>query len=245
MVVLRAVEAFSVSPLIQRKKLVNLVEHRSQGISLASLGIRTESRHLFIQMSKYDMSNNSLRKVPEDEEDVPIAFVDEITSTFIDCFADAIAQVGKDQYTIGSPCDHSVALCYFDNDDELVPVEIEEDLMDEVFPIAASIVEEEFGEELQLERTPQTLTLVGELEEGEADEERDDNENIAEDEEDVEILLTFEHKGKEFNLVRLIDPMLLVGKNIKGDDSKCILLSPDEADKILPILEEMFLGYNN
>ena len=29
------------------------------------------------------------------------------------------------------------------------------------------IVEEEFGEELSLERTPQTLTLVGELEEGE------------------------------------------------------------------------------
>ena len=32
------------------------------------------------------------------------------------------------------------------------------------------IVEEEFGEELTLERTPQTLTLVGELEEGEEDE---------------------------------------------------------------------------
>lgn len=245
MAVFRAVDAFSVSPLIQRKRFVKSIANSSQGTNLESLGLRTERRHLFIQMSKYDMSDNSLRKVLEDEEDVPIAFVDEISSTFIDCFADAVAQVGKDKYTIGSPCDHSVALCYFDDDDELVPVEIEEDLMNEVFPIAASIVEEEFGEELKLERTPQTLTLVGELEEGEADEESDDNENIPEDEEDVEILLTFEHKGKEFNLVRLIDPMLLVGRNIKDDDSKCVLLSPEEAEEILPMLEEMFLGYNN
>jgi len=244
MAIFRAVEAFSVSPLTQRPKSVNLITHSSQGVP-ASLGLRTKRQHVSIQMSRRDMSENSLRKVPEDEEDTPIAFVDEITSTFIDCYADAIATLGKDQYTIGSPCDHSVALCYFDDDSELVPVEIEEDLMDDIFPIAASIVEEEFGEELVLERTPQTLTLVGELEEGETDEERDDNENMDEDEEDVEILLTFEHRGKEYNLARLIDPMLLVGKNMKGDNSKCSLLSPEEADEILPILEEMFLGYNN
>lgn len=219
--------------------------HSSDSASLTFLNLRTRRQHVSIRMNKSDnRAENSLRKVPE-EEDAPIPFVDEKSSSFIDCFADAIAQVGGVEYTIGSPCDHSVALCYFDDNDELVPVEIDEDLMNDVFPIAASIVEEEFGEELSLERTPQTLTLIGELEEGEEDEEHTDEANLDEDEEDVEILLTFEHREKEYNLVRLVDPVLLVGKNTKGDEPGCILLSPEEADEIMPILEDMFLGYDN
>lgn len=242
MFVFQTVGAFSVSP---QKSSVTLKPHSSDGGSLTFLELRTRTRrqHFSTRMSKSDRAENSLRKVPE-EEDAPIPFVDEISSSFIDCFADAIAQVGGVEYTIGSPCDHSVALCYFDDNGELIPVEIEEDLMNDVFPIAASIVEEEFGEELSLERTPQTLTLVGELEEGEEDEEHTEEANLDEDEEDVEILLTFEHREKEYNLVRLIDPVLLVGKNTKGNIPKCILLSPEEADEIMPILEDMFLGYD-
>ena len=57
--------------------------------------------------------------------------------SFDDRYADAIAHVGGVQYSIGSPCDHSVALCYFDENDEVIPVELEEDLMDKVFLIAA------------------------------------------------------------------------------------------------------------
>lgn len=104
--------------------------------------------------------------------------------------------------------------------------------MDDIFPICESIVQEEFGEELVLQRTPQTLTLVGELETDEDDDEYDDEDedNLTDesnlddgnededdnDEEDVELLLSFEHRGKEFNLVRLLDPTLLVGKNTKS-----------------------------
>jgi len=245
MATLRTVEAFSVSPQIYRKKsLLSKPCTTTDDASLAFLGLRARCQHVSIQMGKSDNAENSLRKVPE-EDDTPIPFVDEPSSSFIDCFADAIAQVRGVEYTIGSPCDHSVALCYFDENDELIPVETEEDLMNDVFPIAASIVEEEFGEELSLERTPQTLTLVGELEEGDVDDEQMEEENLDEDEEDVEILLTFEHREKEFNLVRLIDPVLLVGKNTEGKDPRCILLSPEEADEIMPILEEMFLGYQD
>jgi len=238
------VEAFSVSPLIQRIESTMKPSSISNDKLLPFIGMTTKRRHFSIQMSKSDKAENYLRKIPE-EEDAPIPFVDEISSSFIDCFADAIAQVRGVEYTIGSPCDHSVALCYFDESDELIPVEIEEDLMDDVFPIAASIVEEEFGDELSLERTPQTLTLVGELEEGEVDEERAEEASLDEDEEDVEILLTFEHREKEYNLVRLLDPVLLVGKNTKGDSPQCILLSPEEADEVMPVLEEMFLGYQD
>lgn len=228
------------SPQIHSRNTLAL-KPRSDDVSPAFIGVRARYQHSSIRMGKSDNAENSLRKVPE-EDDTPIPFVDETSSSFIDCFADAIAQVKGVQYTIGSPCDHSVALCYFDDNGELIPVETEEDLMNDVFPIAASIVEEEFGEELSLERTPQTLTLVGELEEGDGDEEQIE-ESLDEDEEDVEILLTFEHREKEYNLVRLIDPVLLVGKNSEGNEPKCILLSPTEADEVMPILEEMFLGY--
>lgn len=103
-------------------------------------------------------------------------------------------------------------------------------------------MEEEFGDELSLERTPQTLTLVGELEEGEDDDEEDDEDDLMDDEEDVEILLSFEHDGTEYCLVRLLNPVLLVGKAISPDDNRVRLLAPDEADEVMPIIEEMFLN---
>ena len=81
-------------------------------------------------------------------------------------------------------------------------------------------MEEEFGKEFSLESTPQSLILVGELEEGGEDEVYSDGSDLDEDEEDVEILLTFDHLGNEYNLVRLIGPVLLVGGKYGGRRSK-------------------------
>ena len=94
----------------------------------------------------------------------------------------------------------------------------------------------EFGEELVLQRTPQTLTLVGELEENNEDEgdlSHDDDESSSEE---VEVLLSFEHRGKEYNLVRLLDPILLVGKADDSMPGNRVLLSPEEADAVMPVL---------
>ena len=133
----RIAKAFSIPPpQIQWKILVSTKPSNMHNKSPTFVGLTT--RHFSSQMSKSDnTAENFLRRIPEEEEDIPIPFVDNINMSFIDCYADAIAQVGGVQYTIGSPCDHSVALCYFDENDELIPVELEEDLMDEVFPIAA------------------------------------------------------------------------------------------------------------
>lgn len=222
--------------------------------------------------NKKNPNENTIYKIP-DEDDTCIPFIDPLTNTFIECYADSIAMVKGEEYTVGTPCDSPVALCYFkgDGDEEdlqLLPIEMEDELMDEVFPVAAQIVEEEFGEELSLERTPQTLTLIGDLgddDEEDDDEDDDDYDSFADDdEEDVEILLTFEHEGREYNLVRLLDPVLLVGRTIEEEEDnvpeevndkskgkkkknkskqqqqKCILLTPQESDKIMPILEQMF-----
>merc|ERR1712071_408436 len=191
-------------------------------------------------------SANTLIETASDE---PTPFVDPESGSFIDCYVDSIATIEGIEYSIGSPCDYAVALCYFDDRGELNPVELDaafdkEGLMDDVFPVAERIVEEEFGEELALVRTPQTLTLVGELElDGEdQDDYQLDEDEMEDGEEEVEILITFEHNGKEYNLVRLLDPVLLVGKK-DGNSLSRTLLSKEESDKIMPYLEEMILDY--
>jgi Protein of unknown function (DUF3727) len=211
-----------------------------------------------------------LKRVSPDVEGIPIPFIDHTGTSFIECYADSVAHVNGVEYTIGVPCDYSVALCYFDatKDNQLVPVELDDALMDDIFPIAANIVAEEFDEELVLQRTPQTLTLVGELEDDDDDDEEDEDEDDEDDddesdEEEVEVLLTFEHRDKEYHLVRLLDPILLVGKvdNKNKKDSKSsstssslesspatenrILLTPEESNDIMPLLENMFLEFHD
>ena len=82
----------------------------------------------------------TLERVPPDEEGLPIPFVDLEGSSFIECYADSFATVKGVQYTIGVPCDYAVALCYFDEQEQLIPVELDDEMMDDVFPVAASIV---------------------------------------------------------------------------------------------------------
>lgn len=201
----------------------------------------------------------SFRKLDESADATPLPFVDPSSLSngnndnahpFIECFVDSVAVVHGVEYSIGSPCDYAVALCYFTADGELLPVGLDDTAMlDEVFPIAAEIVEDEFGEELALVRTPQTLTLVGELELGDGEDDDDeeqyefDADDMGDEEEEVEILLSFEHDGKEFNLVRLLDPVLLVGKPDPANPQGRVLLSPEESDTVMPLLEEMILDY--
>jgi hypothetical protein len=195
--------------------------------------------------------DDHLMRVSEEDEGVAIPFLDTAENSFIECYADSIAQLSGVEYTIGVPCDYCVALCYFEPNGNLVPVELNDKLMDDIYPVAENIVQEEFGEELALQRTPQTLTLVGELEEEEDDEDDDEGDDDEDDEdspyageEDVEVLLSFDHRGTEFNLVRLLDPVLLVGKTDPERPDMRNLLTPDESEKVMPLLEEMFLQFH-
>lgn len=192
----------------------------------------------------------TLTRISEEEESVPIPFLDKEGNSFIECYADSVATVDGVEYTIGVPCDYCVALCYFDADDNLIPVELSDKLMDDIFPVAENLITEEFGEELVLQRTPQTLTLVGELDEEDEDDQEDDDEDEqdgedADDgEEEVELLLMFEHRDQKYSLVRLTDPVLLVGKADAERPDLRILLNPEESEKVMPLLESAFLKYH-
>ncbi|KAL3796826.1 hypothetical protein ACHAW5_002512 [Stephanodiscus triporus] len=209
---------------------------------------KTKNPPLPLSMTSDSAVDSKFEKMSEDDDQV-IAFMDASMTRGIDCYVDSYATVDGVEYTIGSPCDYAVALCYFEGEDEqLVPIELDDPLMDDIFPVAEGIIEEEFGEELVLLRTPQTLTLVGELEENELKDEEDDDESEEDDEgdldeteEEVEILVSFEEDGREYHLVRLLDPVLLVGKT--GAENTRILLTPEESDTVMPKLEAMFMSY--
>ena len=95
-----------------------------------------------------------LSPVPPKWDGVPIPFVeiaDKASSSsqslgFIECFADSLAHCLGREYVIGVPCDYSVALCYYSTDDEsdpdreLIPLELDDPELDDVFPIAEAIV---------------------------------------------------------------------------------------------------------
>lgn len=172
------------------------------------------------------------------DSDTPIPFVDTRGDNFIDCYVDSIATINGVKYTVGSPCDHPVALCMYDEQDELVTIELDDEYMDEVFPVAENVIEEQFGEELVLVRTPQTLTLAGELDIDDEEDEEDDEDG---EEEQVELLVTFEmDDGKEIHLVRLLDPVSLVGKYDAQNPNRRLLLTPDESEEIMPLLEPLY-----
>jgi len=201
--------------------------------------------------------HSSLQRVPAELEGVPIAFIDKENNSFIECYADAVADIEGVSYTIGVPCDMPVALCYLEEGtEELVSIDLDDELMDDVFSMAQTAIEDDFGEELVLARTPQSLTLVGELELDSEDDEARLNDEFEEDEgferdeedpdeEEVEVLLSFEHQGKEISLVRLLDPLLLVGKLSSEREDQRLLLTVTESEQVLPILEKAFLEFHD
>jgi hypothetical protein len=216
----------------------------------------------------YAATTTALQPVSDDLEGVPIPFVDRTTNTFIECYADCWCQLDGITYTVGVPCDTAVSICRMGPVGQLISLEEAE--IDDVFSIAAAALRDEFDDELVLQRTPQTLTLVGELvddDDDEDDEEDEDDDDLdhkdlnAEDDEDVgdgndeedesdesvELLMSFEHRGDEYVLVRMLDPVLLVGVSNEGggpETMKRFLLTAEESDKIMPVLEDMFLEYN-
>jgi Protein of unknown function (DUF3727) len=211
----------------------------------------------------------ALHPVSADMEGVPIPFIDRTTNTFIDCYADCWCQLDGITYTVGVPCDTAVSICRMGPVGQLITLDEAE--IDDVFSVAAAALQDEFDEELVLQRTPQTLTLAGELvdDDDDDDDDEDDDDEVqdeldhtdsSEDDEDVgteedeegdesvELLMSFDHRGAEYVLVRMLDPVLLVGVLNDGEGpeiKKRYLLTVEESEKVMPVLEDMFLEYND
>lgn len=102
----------------------------------------TTTTHRLAAAANDHAASEPLRRVSQEMEDVPIPYIDKAQNSFIDCYIDSIANIDGVEYSIGVPCDYVVALCYYDENDQLVPIELDDERMDDVFPVAERIVTE-------------------------------------------------------------------------------------------------------
>ena len=140
------------------------------------------------------------------------------------------------------PVDNAVDIAYIEEDEDgeegLCLIESDDELMDQLFPIAKELVEQDEAAKLALYRTPATLTLAGNLGIDDDDDEEDEDENEEDEEEAADLLLSFDFEGKEYHLVRPTDLMLLVGKDTDNKDGR-VLINGEESEAIMPTLMEM------
>ena len=139
------------------------------------------------------------------------------------------------------PVDNAVDIAFIEEDEDgeegLVLIESDDELMDQLFPIAKKLVEQDEDAKLALYRTPATLTLAGNL--GIDDDEDEEDEDGEDEEEAADLLLSFDFDGKEYNLVRPTDLMLLVGKEDADNKDGRVLINDEESETIMPTLMEM------
>jgi hypothetical protein len=191
------------------------------------------------------------KAVPEvsSSEDVAEAVIARCTTTnrFIECFVDWSIVVKNVSYFVLQPCDEVVAFLSFDGSGEPNLIDPLSKEMDDVFPVANALFEED---DIHLMRTANVLTMQGDLEnddneDGSEDDEDEDDEDDDADEEDgeeeqgqgekVEVLADFEIEDKPYSLVRFMEPVYLIAKLVSKE---YVLLSEDEGAKIAPLVEE-------
>tara|TARA_Y100001968_G_scaffold53903_2_gene44982 strand:- start:1647 stop:2189 length:543 start_codon:yes stop_codon:yes gene_type:complete len=165
-------------------------------------------------MNKSESNNN---------EQVPTLLVKDSKGTDLLCFLEQIVPIDGQEYALLTPVDTPVSLFHLidGQDPELI------ETIDKSEPIleVADVVLQEY--DLTLIRSALTLTVSGELEEPDPEELED--ENIDDELETYELLVSFKVKEEEYGLYIPLDPFFIVGKI---DGNQAVLLEGEEFDRI-------------
>ena len=144
------------------------------------------------------------------------------------CYLEQIVKVKDKEYALLTPVDTPVSLFKINEKDE--PTLIDKiDKNEQILNNADAVLQEH---DLKLIRSAVTLTVSGELEEPIYDELEEDNLN--DDSESYELLVSFNLLQEEYGLYIPLDPFFIVAK-LK--DEKAILIEDDEFDNIQPLIE--------
>ena len=182
----------------------------------------------------------------EEVEDEPAVYVARCPDTkrVIECYLDTTVEVKGETYVVLHPCDEVVGIAAFDEFGQADLIGIDSKLMDEVFPAAAALFEED---DIELMRTASVLTMQGDWEAEEADEEWAEEEEEAashenSDEDQVEVLSDFELNDDPYALVRIMEPTFLIGKMCEGKtENEILLLSDTEGASVWPAAERVII----
>ncbi len=162
--------------------------------------------------------------------DVPTVVVRDASGRQLLCFLEQLIPLDGHDYALLTPVDTPV--CLFRLDDESDPELI--DTIDATEPIlsVADVVLQEH--DLTLVRSAVTLTVSGELDEPEPDDEGTDDDEADDDSETYELLVSFLVEEQEYGLYIPLDPFFVVAR-MEGSDA--VLVEGDEFDRVQPRIE--------
>lgn len=148
------------------------------------------------------------------------------------CFLEHLIPLDGRDYALLSPVDTPVSL--FRLSDESEPEPINSVARSEPILSVADVVLQEH--DLILVRSAITLTVSGELEEPDQEEleELEDDDDLEEDIETFELLVSFMVEAQEYGLYIPLDPFLVLVRMVDGQAE---LLNDEELDRIQPRIE--------
>ena len=165
---------------------------------------------------------------PSNNGDVPTILVRDKNGSALLCFLEQLIPIKDSEYALLTPVDTPVSLFRLDQEDD--PKLIETISSSEPILTVADVVLQEH--DLTLVRSAVTLTVTGELDEPDPEELEEDN--MDDDSESYELLVSFRVEEEEYGLYIPLDPFFVVGK-LK--DGEAILVEGEEFDKVQPLIE--------
>ena len=162
--------------------------------------------------------------------EVPTILVRDSNGSALLCFLEQLIPIQDCEYALLTPVDTPVSLFRLNDDDDSDPELIETISSSEPILTVADVVLQEH--DLTLVRSAVTLTVTGELDEPDPEELEEDN--IDDDSETYELLVSFRVEEEEYGLYIPMDPFFVVGKLKEG---QATLVEGEEFDKIQPLIE--------
>ena len=166
---------------------------------------------------------------PTNSGEVPTVLVRDSKGRALLCFLEQLIPINGFDYGLLTPVDTPVSL--FRLLDEGDPELIETITTSEPILAVADVVLQEH--DLTLGRSAVTLTVTGELDEPDPEELEEDD--VDDDSETYELLVTFRVEDEEYGLYIPLDPFFVVAKLLDG---QATLVEGDEFDKVQPLIEK-------
>ncbi|NEP01691.1 MAG: DUF3727 domain-containing protein [Symploca sp. SIO2E9] len=187
------------------------------------------------------MSSSQFPQEPWQTDDVSITTLTDESGRSINCYIEKDLEVDGSQYLLLLPVDSPVAIVAWDDDgedEELAQATLIEDEteIDWIFSDAKAVLAEQ---NLTLNRSAFTLTVAGQL--PEVDEEEiltvEIEDSMEGNSEEFQLLASFYHQQQEYGIYAPLDPLLFFAhRNRQGQVE---LLSPEEFQKLRPLLEDL------
>ncbi len=173
-------------------------------------------------------------------DDPTVTLTDEAGRSLL-CYLELSFEVEEQDYVLLHPVDSPVEIFVWQEDEEgeetLIDVEAVE--IEQIFGTAQAVLAEQ---NLKLNHTAISLTVEGDLPEFTEEEVLTlEVENGHEPEpEEFQFLASFYHEEREYAIYTPLDPLLFIAQ--MNENNQPELLSPEEFQKIQPILEEQFFS---